>query len=120
MRRIFVTGAAGFSTGNLVDRLLQMGDEVGGWGNFSTGQHESTTQTTQSKRYGQTRGDNLEMDHLTESMEVCDLVHLAANADVRFGLNHPRKDLEQNTLSTFLKAGDALGARRSEIRQYQF
>jgi UDP-glucose 4-epimerase len=28
-------------------------------------------------------------------------VHLAANADVRFGLAHPRKDLEQNTIATF-------------------
>jgi UDP-glucose 4-epimerase len=27
--------------------------------------------------------------------------HLAANADVRFGLDHPRKDLEQNTIATF-------------------
>jgi UDP-glucose 4-epimerase len=29
------------------------------------------------------------------------VVHLAANADVRFGLAHPRKDLEQNTIATF-------------------
>ena len=28
-------------------------------------------------------------------------MHLAANADVRFGLAHPRKDLEQNTIATF-------------------
>ena len=27
--------------------------------------------------------------------------HLAANADVRFGLEHPRKDLEQNTIAIF-------------------
>jgi UDP-glucose 4-epimerase len=27
--------------------------------------------------------------------------HLAANADVRFGLEHPRKDLEENTIATF-------------------
>jgi UDP-glucose 4-epimerase len=26
--------------------------------------------------------------------------HLAANADVRFGLEHPRRDLEQNTIAT--------------------
>ena len=26
---------------------------------------------------------------------------MAANADVRFGLEHPRKDLEQNTIATF-------------------
>jgi len=28
------------------------------------------------------------------------VVHLAANADVRFGLDHPRRDLEQNVLVT--------------------
>jgi UDP-glucose 4-epimerase len=27
--------------------------------------------------------------------------HLAANADVRFGPDHPRKDLDQNTIGTF-------------------
>jgi UDP-glucose 4-epimerase len=27
--------------------------------------------------------------------------HLAANADVRFGTEHPRKDLEQNTIATY-------------------
>jgi UDP-glucose 4-epimerase len=27
--------------------------------------------------------------------------HLAANADVRFGLEHPRKDLDQNIIATF-------------------
>jgi UDP-glucose 4-epimerase len=48
-------------------------------------------------------------------MEGVDLVfHLAANADVRFGLEHPRRDLEQNTIATFnvLEAMRARGARR--------
>ena len=27
--------------------------------------------------------------------------HLAANADVRFGIEHPRRDLEQNTIATY-------------------
>jgi UDP-glucose 4-epimerase len=35
-------------------------------------------------------------------LEGCDFVfHLAANADVRFGTDHPRKDLEQNTIATY-------------------
>jgi UDP-glucose 4-epimerase len=34
-------------------------------------------------------------------MKGCDIVfHLAANADVRFGAQQPRKDLEQNTIAT--------------------
>ena len=35
-------------------------------------------------------------------MRGADLVlHLAANADVRFGTEHPRRDLEQNTIATW-------------------
>ena len=39
--------------------------------------------------------------------------HFAANADVRFGTDHPRKDLEQNTIATFnvLEAMRRHGAR---------
>jgi UDP-glucose 4-epimerase len=48
-------------------------------------------------------------------MRGCEFVfHLAANADVRSGTAHPRKDLEQNTIATFnvLEAMRASGARR--------
>jgi UDP-glucose 4-epimerase len=48
-------------------------------------------------------------------MRGCDFVfHLAANADVRFGTDHPRRDLEQNTIATFnvLEAMRANGIRR--------
>jgi UDP-glucose 4-epimerase len=40
--------------------------------------------------------------------------HLAANADVRFGTEHPRKDLEQNTIATYnvLEAMRANGIQR--------
>jgi UDP-glucose 4-epimerase len=60
-------------------------------------------------------GDNLDLTALTAAMAGCDTVfHLAANADVRFGLEHPRKDLEQNTIATFnvLEAMRANGIKR--------
>ena len=39
---------------------------------------------------------------MAENMKDCDMVfHFAANADVRRGLEHPMKDLEQNTNNTF-------------------
>jgi UDP-glucose 4-epimerase len=57
----------------------------------------------------------VDLDSLSRAMQGCDFVfHLAANADVRFGLEHPRKDLEQNTLATWnvLEAMRRNGVRR--------
>jgi UDP-glucose 4-epimerase len=44
----------------------------------------------------------LDLAAMTEAMKGCQtVIHFAANADVRFGLQHPRKDLDQNTIGTF-------------------
>ena len=61
------------------------------------------------------RGDTLDLPALVEAMAGSEMVfHLAANADVRFGVEHPRKDLDQNTIATFnvLEAMRATGARK--------
>jgi UDP-glucose 4-epimerase len=102
MQRPFVTGAAGFIGSNLVDRLLSSGMEVTGWDNFSTGNRNFLTGASQDSKFRLVQGDNLDAKSLTAAMKDSDFVfHLAANADVRFGLNHPGKDLEQNTVATF-------------------
>jgi UDP-glucose 4-epimerase len=44
----------------------------------------------------------LDLEALVLAMSGCDFVfHLSANSDVRFGTEHPRKDVEQNILATF-------------------
>jgi len=102
MQRAFVTGAAGFIGSNLVDRLLQSGVEVVGWDNYSTGQEPFLVGAIKEPKFRFVRGDNLDQSALIQAMEGCDFVfHLAANADVRFGLEHPSKDLQQNTIATF-------------------
>jgi UDP-glucose 4-epimerase len=102
MNRVFVTGAAGLIGSTLVDRLLSEGKEVVGWDDFSTGQPEFVAEAERNPDFRLIRGDNLDLEALTCSMARSDAVfHLAANADVRFGLDHPRKDLEQNTIATF-------------------
>jgi UDP-glucose 4-epimerase len=113
--RAFVTGAAGFIGSNLVDRLLQEGHSVAGYDNFSTGRIEFLKSALESDSFRLERGDVLDLYRLIEAMRGCDFVfHLAANADVRFGLDHPRKDLEQNTIATWnvLEAMRVAGIRR--------
>jgi UDP-glucose 4-epimerase len=115
MQKTFVTGAAGFIGSNLVDRLLADGVAVVGWDNFSTGQERFLEGALRSPGFQLSRGDNLDLQALTAAMRGCDFVfHFAANADVRFGTDHPRKDIEQNTLATFnvLEAMRANGISR--------
>jgi UDP-glucose 4-epimerase len=111
----FVTGAAGFIGSNLVDRLLARGDRVTGYDNFSTGLPEFLTEARGHPGFALVDGDLLDTGALGAAMRGCDFVfHLAANADVRFGTEHPSKDLEQNTIATFnvLEAMRASGIGR--------
>jgi len=111
----FVTGAAGFIGSNLVDRLLAAGHDVVGYDNLSTGQMRFLAAAREHPRFRLVTGDTLDPAALGRAMAGAELVfHLAANADVRFGTDHPRRDLEQNTIATFnvLEAMRAAGARR--------
>ena len=98
----FITGAAGFVGSHLADRLLALGQDVIGFDNFSTGRTEFLACAMEHPRFLLHRADLLDLDALTTAMKGADFVyHLAANADVRFGTEHPRRDLEQNTIGTW-------------------
>jgi UDP-glucose 4-epimerase len=113
--RVFVTGAAGFIGSSLTDRLLGLGHSVLGYDNFSTGRERFLAEAMTNPGFSLVRGDTSDESALAKAMAGCDLVvHLAANADVRFGLAHPRRDLEQNTIATMnvLEAMRSQGIRR--------
>jgi UDP-glucose 4-epimerase len=118
MEKVFITGAAGFIGSNLVDRLLSDGKRVVGWDNFSTGQAEFLQSARTNPGFKLVEGDCLDLSALTRAMAGCDFVfHLAANADVRFGLDHPHKDFQQNAVATF----NVLEAMRANgIKQIAF
>jgi UDP-glucose 4-epimerase len=116
--RFFVTGAAGFVGSTLVDRLLAQGHDVAGFDNFSTGREEFLEPALRSERFRLIKGDLLDSDALGGALRGSDVVfHLAANADVRFGTEHPRRDFEQNVLGT-LNVLEAM--REANVRRIAF
>lgn len=99
---MIVTGCAGFIGSTLVDRLLQDGYQVIGIDNFSTGQRRFLDGAIGNSNFTLYEIDILDLDALKSAFVSGEIVfHLAANADVRFGTEHPRKDLEQNTIATY-------------------
>jgi UDP-glucose 4-epimerase len=115
VKRALVTGGAGFIGSTLADRLAADGVEVVILDDFRTGQREFVTGLLERPNATLVEGDVLDAEALAQAMRGCDTVfHLQANADVRFGLDHPQRDLEQNTIATsnVLEAMREAGASR--------
>ncbi|MHB8532375.1 MAG: NAD-dependent epimerase/dehydratase family protein [Solirubrobacteraceae bacterium] len=115
MRRACITGGGGFIGSNLADHLLAHGIEVVIVDDFRTGRREFLADALSRSGTTVVECDVLDSGALAGAIEGCDWVfHLQANADVRFGLEHPRKDLEQNTIATsnVLEAMRETGVKR--------
>src|SRR5919197_4332628 len=89
--RAVVTGGAGFIGSNLVDTLLDRGDDVVVVDNFATGRRE----------YVNPSATLLEHD-IREPFEIdADVVfHLAAQADVQTSMKRPGYDAAVNVVGT--------------------
>lgn len=102
LKKVIVTGCAGFIGSNLVDRLLENGIQVTGIDNFSTGQRFFLENALKNNNFNLVEMNLLQLEDLKSVFSSHDMVfHLAANADVRFGTEHPFRDLEQNTIVTY-------------------
>jgi UDP-glucose 4-epimerase len=97
-RKFVVTGGAGFIGSHMADALLARGGKVTIVDNLSTGFREFLPKHGDATFV---EADLLDYDACNRALAGHDFVfHFAANADVRDGLKHPRKDVEQNTLVT--------------------
>ncbi len=100
--RILITGGSGFIGSNVADALLANGHEVVAYDNLSSGRREFLESALENPSFRLVEGDVLDGGRLREALEGVDaVIHLAANADVRLGLEHPDRDLQQNTIGTF-------------------
>jgi UDP-glucose 4-epimerase len=107
MRKILVTGAAGFIGSHLVDRLLERGATVIGIDNMKLGRRENLAQAMADSRFKLHVAD-------VNDVAVCSKLvaeesksgpfdvawHLAANSDIRAGVADPDVDLRDTFLTT--------------------
>jgi UDP-glucose 4-epimerase len=99
-RRIVVTGGAGFIGSHLVDKLVDLGNEVVVIDNFSSGKEEFLKGCIDKIEI--VRDDLFKPSKLNESLESADAVfHLAANPEVRIGAQDTHVHLDQNIYVTY-------------------
>ena len=117
--KVVVTGGAGFIGSNLVDALLAADHQVLALDNFTTGYEQHLLRARTQARFEETP-----LDLLADNERLADLfvgadavVHLAANADVRFGWDAPYRDLEQNLVAT---CNVLEGMRRANVPRLLF
>lgn len=112
MAKFFVTGAAGFIGSHFTDRALAKGHQVVGFDNMSTGQKFFLKDALTNKSFKLIEGDIREIEQLQQAMSEYKpdwVIHFAANADVRRGLDRPRRDLDYNTIGTWNVVESARG-----------
>ena len=104
MAKFFITGGAGFIGSHFVDTALSKAHEVVCYDSMETGNEFFLKDAHQSKSFQFVKGDIRDLEQLKSASLAAKpdwVIHFAANADVRRGLDQPRKDLDFNTIGTW-------------------
>ena len=110
-KNVLVTGGAGFIGSHIADHLIKLGATVTIYDNLSTGYRSFVNPAARF-----VEADLLDVTKLEAAMKGQEFVfHLAANADIKDGLSHPRKDVEQNIVATQNVLEAMRGAGASKI-----
>lgn len=95
--KILVTGGAGFIASHIVDRYIELGNEVWVIDNLSTGKKENLNPNA---RFEQINIGSKQAANLIVSEKFNVINHHAAQMNVRFSVDNPLADAENNILGT--------------------
>jgi len=116
--RIVVFGGAGFIGSALAARLLEQGNEVTVFDSLYTGKMENLAGCRGRKGFRFVKGDMRSLDEVKAAAKGQDMAyHLAANADIRGGMENVHLDLEYNTATT-INCLEAM--RRGDVKKMVF
>ncbi len=102
MKKVLVTGGAGFIGSHIVDALFNRTGDVIGLDNLSSGRIENLQEATRRTGFKFVVGDLKKFQNLPEVLTDVSLVyHFAANPEVRIGAVEPSVHFEENLLTTF-------------------
>lgn len=102
VKKIFITGGAGFIGSHIVDWLITDGYEVTVFDNLSNGKKDFINSHLDNPKFKFYEGDITNFDSLLEKMIGHDLIwHLAANTDIIGGVEKPLRDLQDCVIGTF-------------------
>ena len=102
VKKVFLTGGAGFIGSHVADILISQGYQVTVYDDLSNGREEFIDQHFKNNNFRFHNSNILDYDQLKVSMEGHDLVwHLAANTDIIGGYDKPRRDLMDCVVGTF-------------------
>ena len=123
MKRAFITGTAGFIGFHLARRLLAEGWSVTGYDAMTDYydvrlKERRQAMLAQHQHYTCTTARVEDADRLAEAVEAAApdvIVHLAAQAGVRYSLEHPRTYVDTNIVGTFNLMEAARRARPAHL-----
>jgi UDP-glucose 4-epimerase len=102
IKKIFVTGGAGFIGSNLCGFLLERGHRVTAYDNLLLGRKEFLRGFEHNPRFAFVEADLLDLDRLRKEIAGHDIVfHMAANSDISYGAKHTDVDLKLGTMATY-------------------
>ncbi|MEF3351631.1 SDR family oxidoreductase [Paenibacillus sp. GYB006] len=103
MRKVIVSGAAGFLGSYLVKQLIQQGEEVIGIDNLSSGLMSNLSEVLNHPRFNFLLADVSNKEAITDLYQekVKEIYHLASQASPKFYQANPFETMKVNTQGTF-------------------